>query len=271
MVRETINNGLALTFESPDVEGGSGKPRTVNSFAADVARLVEAAGNQFRLKQVTFQHSVTFRLIPEDAEAALRALEAIEVADDDLPVGETMAGAAELEAVAAAIELTNVLALPADEALPAAVKVRPALAEAYVHLAKTLDDKQASLRVGDPDAPAAEVTRDKAHAIVEIAENPVPAPPAEIEIRGILSAADAKAATFKIELDEDFPRPPGMAPQTRYVEGEYNSASREAVEKYSLWNSRVVATVIAKRAQYPTRLQPTITGYSFQSIRPFGN
>jgi hypothetical protein len=115
------------------------------------------------------------------------------------------------------------------------------------------------------------VTTEKAETLLGIAGTPIAIEPEPLQIRGILSAADASAATFKVRMDDDFPRPEGIPPQTRYIEGSYNSAAREAVEKHSLWNARVIATVIATRAQYADRIYPTITGFAFESIAPFGS
>ena len=265
MVRETLETGLELTFKSSEVEGGTGRPSAVRTFAADVAAVVEAVGDTLRVKQVNFARSVTFILVPAERDEALPHLAG---RDDDEVLGEDAPELAQLEGVRTVIELASVFALPADDALPAAVAIRPALAQAYVRLARTLKDKHASMEVAAPLIEDAHVSEEKATRLVEVADEPIRLPPDEITVNGRLIAADANTLHFRVKLAEDYPRPEYMAPQTKYVEGVYADPAKLAVEKHSLWNSEVSADLIVSLAQYPDRLYPTMTGVTFVRMRP---
>jgi hypothetical protein len=272
-VADVVRKPLELTYDTDgaELEEGSGEPSLVRKLVADAVRLAESAGEGlFRVKQVSFPHSVTIQFVPVVA-GAIR--ETIDRAVEDDPEREVTDDEIQLwvpESVAAAAEISHVLSLPPEQAFPEAMGIRASLARAYAETARTLVETGASVTIEGPGETVASIDRTEAQRVVDVADQGIDVEPTTITIRGVLIGADSSSATFKVRLDPEAGRPDALAPQLKNVEGNYNTRSREAVEKQSLWNSGVVADVLLIRKQFPDRTKPTITGYSFQDIRPYG-
>jgi hypothetical protein len=277
-IRETLPNDIRNYAIAPVLEERvlaildgrgitrtGGDPGVVADILAGLTKLMMTLNGEFVLRVLDFTSSVRIELEPKvpaaiKAEAHRRAVE-----DPDGVVKQEELRELIPQSVVAANAAARLLSAPAQDALREARRYGADVPDAFLRVARTVEQSGGSLRVSVPGRRRAVLTASRAeNVIAQLAEPAAPLDPVRVSVIGHLSRTDADERRFRLVLEKGL-IPDILDKRKRYLEGSYTARAGQQVQE-GLWDKRVIARVDAYPVRDPLTGQRRFERFVFRNV-----
>jgi len=244
-IAPVLDERVVASLDGRGITSEGGDPGVVADFLFSLTKLILALDGEVILRVLDFTNSVRVELEPKVPEAVKR--EAQRRADEDPQGVVRQEELRELipRSVVAVNAAARLLQAPAQEALREARRYGADVPDAYLRVAKAVEQTGGDLRVRAPGRQKAVLTASRAENVIrQLSEPTAELEAVPISVVGRLTRTDSDERRFRLVLDRDL-IPDILDKRKRHIEGTYTPKASQQVQEEGLWDQRVLARVHA--------------------------
>jgi hypothetical protein len=267
-VAPVLETPVRLTYNADGVTAEGGRPRVIGGLlsAIDEFLFQLSGGDKFWLRSLDFKSSVNVVIEPDVPTAIRERAENLRDTDPEGVIYRSTLAELIPDSVAAANAAVRILSMPSGAGLQQARRFSSEVAEAYVRIAKEVDDGDGALLIEAPGNRSTTFRKATATAVVEHSKQREEREPiSDITIVGTLTRTDSEEKTLRVVLDRDL-LPRVFDARRRVVEGTYSRAAGDQVRNDNLWDKRVIARVTGFPVKEAMRSKDTFANFQFTRV-----
>jgi hypothetical protein len=263
-VVEVLDQRVEAVWDGPGVTRTGGKLDVVGKFLVSFNGLLESLGSRTTMNNLAFGSSVRIELRPFVSRETRQRAARLAERDPEGLVDDELLKELIPDSVVAVTAAAELLATPAQDGLREARRHGRAVADAYVRMARTVAEGQATLRVSAPGREAAMGSR-RAQLVIDHLEERTELEPYLLTVAGRLTRTDSEEETFRIVLDRER-MPPQLDGRRRVIEGSYTTGASRQVQEGGLWDRDVIARVRVYPVRDPLHPKPVMGRFRFINV-----